>query len=599
MQQEVTAGEGRRRAPFVAAIVGLALTAALGITIAQSVERERALDLAARANAAGFDLRQQLDSYQDLLRSIEGFYAGSDNVTADEFRAYVTAYEVQRRLPGVRAIEVATKEIVDGREAYIVSLIEPRAGNEAAIGLDLAFEPTRREAVERARDQGEVVATAPLELVQGGDGAALLLIAPLYDTETGEIPRTGPARRRAFEGITLAVIEVPQLIAGAFDRPPAIDYELYDLGLTTRAPGEVVEAASLFDPDDVAGEYASGGDVGVDLNVGGRRWRLNATWPDDEPIAPLLGPNTTAVAAGLAITGAIVWLLGNADRRRRDAEALAREMTAELDARQRELAAANEALLDQRTRLEMANARLKRFAAMAAHDLRTPLTTIIGMSEHLLMILEHLDAEERDLFERIPHAGHRLNGMIGEMLDSALSATDDVTETADVAEVVRVTLATLHDWIDEVDGDIEVASDLPVVAADPAQVRMILQNLITNSIRYRAPDRPPRVRISAREHGEGIVAITVEDAGRGIAPENREAVFDRGERLDAVATGSGLGLAAVREAVIAADGDIWAHDGDLGGVAFTFTLPAHEPAPRTESPGVDGGPTNGLLTQRN
>ena len=110
-----------------------------------------------------------------------------------------------------------------------------------------------------------------------------------------------------------------------------------------------------------------------------------------------------------------------------------------------------------------------------------------------------------------------------------------------------------------------------MVDGDPRQLRRVLQNLVTNAVKFRG-DAPPRVEVSAREGDEDWV-VTVADNGIGIDGDHAGRVFGMFARLGGDTEGTGIGLAICRRAVEAHGGRIWVEPRDGGGSAFSFTLP--------------------------
>ncbi len=218
-------------------------------------------------------------------------------------------------------------------DAYPIIYITPLAGNEAALGFDLASEPKRRTAVEDARDRGHLVGTAPLRLVQeSGDQIGFALIAPVYDS--GEVPVTAPARRRHLVGVVRSVFRVGDMLAGVLGARPEVDAEIYDLGPTVDTPD------LRFDPSTLlldtrpplaprTGARVDGLHRELDLSIGDRRWRLvltpSAGFQDASPALPLaVGVLGTLVTL---LLGGLVQRSGSARQR---AERLAMEMTEDL-----------------------------------------------------------------------------------------------------------------------------------------------------------------------------------------------------------------------------------------------------------------------------
>ncbi len=227
-----------------------------------------------------------------------------------------------------------------------------------------------------------------------------------------------------------------------------------------------------------------------------------------------------------------------------------------------------------RVALERANELMANFVALAAHELRTPVTTIHGFVQTLNHLGDRLDgSQQEELRVALQQQTARMASLVEQLLD--LSRLD-----AEAVEV-RPQRVDLRERLEEVvaiaagarraDVVVEVPADLDAVV-DPAILDHIVVNLVTNAFRY---GRPP-VRVSALRHG-GQVHVLVEDSGPGVADELEETLFERftraGVSRDRVA-GTGLGLAIARAYARAHRGDLRYEPGQPSGARFVVELPA-------------------------
>ena len=176
--------------------------------------------------AATEDLvRDRLDHHTTLLLATRGLFHGDDPVTADEFRRYIEGLELDTRFPGIQGIGFARAT----GERYEIEMIEPLdRRNAAALGFDMASEPIRRAAIERARDTGAPAASARVTLVQEIDGdkqPGFLIYVPVY----AGAPATVEERRAAILGVVYAPFRARDLFHEIFDagRPP-VDFVVHD-----------------------------------------------------------------------------------------------------------------------------------------------------------------------------------------------------------------------------------------------------------------------------------------------------------------------------------------------------------------------------------
>jgi PAS domain S-box-containing protein len=224
--------------------------------------------------------------------------------------------------------------------------------------------------------------------------------------------------------------------------------------------------------------------------------------------------------------------------------------------------------------LERSNAELERFAAVAAHDLRSPLATVRGL-------LELVGDRYADLLDqqgqRIVAVAGRVTTQMAEtvegLLTLAAAETDRLHVTVlDVGDLFDQVLEAIASALAEADADVRIGP-LPAVRGDAAQLRVLFQNLLVNAVKFREPRRRLTVAITAVRDGPAW-RFEVADNGRGFAGVDREVIFEPFARdHEGYAVGSiGLGLATCRRIVERHGGLITAHPADPG-ARFEFTLP--------------------------
>ena len=214
--------------------------------------------------------------------------------------------------------------------------------------------------------------------------------------------------------------------------------------------------------------------------------------------------------------------------------------------------------------------------ASVSHELRTPLTSILGYLE-LALDGEELPDPARRHLDVAHRNSERLLGIISSILSastaSRLSAEISVApEPADLADVLRASAADLARSAEERAIRISVDEVAPAVAfIDAARMRQVVDNLVTNAIKFNRDGGS----ISLGSATDGTTSwFLVQDTGIGLAPENRDRVFERFFRAESGVSGTGLGLAISREIVRAHGGDI-SLTSTLGlGTTFMVRLPA-------------------------
>ncbi len=260
----------------------------------------------------------------------------------------------------------------------------------------------------------------------------------------------------------------------------------------------------------------------------------------------------------------------------------------QVEARTQDLRRANEELAAQRDSLEALSEKLAKesqfksdMLSMVNHELRTPLTSIITLSQ-IALESGGTDAEERSSWEEVRKSSSVLLGMINNMLDiarsdaGAMAVSMELMDLGDIVASVQGTVGPLALGA-RVGLTTAVAPDVPLVNGDYEKMLRILENLGTNAVKFTPPGGSVSIG-ATRDAATGDVLVTVADDGIGIAEEDRERIFDRFFQVDSSPTriysGSGLGLALVRE-YAAAQGYTVTVKSVLGeGSAFTVRIPA-------------------------
>ncbi len=230
------------------------------------------------------------------------------------------------------------------------------------------------------------------------------------------------------------------------------------------------------------------------------------------------------------------------------------------------------------TRLRRLEGVRRDFVANVSHELKTPLTSVIGYAEPLTD--PDLPREQvAEFSERILENGRRMRRLVDELLDlSRIEAGAWEPEP----EAVRVGPVARAAWRDLEPGrtgaaELEVEGGETAVRADPEALRQILSNLLDNAARYAPEGTAVRVRCRTAG-GDGPVRVEVSDQGPGIPEAHRERLFERFYRVDAGRSraegGTGLGLSIVKHLVAAHGGEVGVESEVGEGTTVRFTLPS-------------------------
>jgi len=300
---------------MVVLVSGVVLSVAAAYWTAHQVEREARQKFDYEVENARDEIESRIQSYSDVLLGTRGLFLSSDSVRRDEFRDYIESLDLNRRYPGIQVIhygrylpaaqkaafetavrkdtsvdprgypDFAIKPPGDRLDYVVVEYVEPFAGNEMALGLDLGGDKVRLAALSRARDSGQLTASGPIALAldpRRHPGFAVRM--PVY--RKGAPVGTEAERREAFTGMVSASFIVIDLMRGVLREQSLkkIHLRIHDAGFLN-AEGGVQQPTPenlMFDsnrllatppPPSLEGKFA-GFTAESTLDVGGRRWNL-------------------------------------------------------------------------------------------------------------------------------------------------------------------------------------------------------------------------------------------------------------------------------------------------------------------------------------
>ncbi len=501
---------------------------------------------------------ERLQRYEDALwAGVTHINSSGGNVDFTHWRDYANGIGIERKYPGTNGIGVIhfvtpskledylqkQRELRpnysihpqhDKNEYWPISYIIPETGNEEAVGLDMAHEKNRYAAALLARDTGRAQITGPITLVQDEQHTpGFLFFAPFYGSH--EVPSELHERRSKIVGLVYSPFVVRNLVDGVLSQKfRNISFSIHDAG--TEIFTENSNEESGYDPSPLFESAAA-------LNLYGREWIFN--FRSNREFRSDLGSAqpTTILIGGIVVDLLIVllFILISKNSRRNEQHAAA--------------------LLQAQKRIEQANEELSHFNYRTSHDLVAPLKTIRGYVNLAQFELKENNVEEAaNCLDSIKKQALRLEKLVEDLLNLCrIDHQDAPPEPIAPQEIFENTRSTLQSLWQEKDVTLQIENELETTfKSQSVRIRQILENLVSNAIKYSDPDKPERwVKVRFRRAKANWVRIEVEDNGIGIPGENRDKVFEMFYRAGNNSEhGSGLGNYLVKKHVAFLNGNI-------------------------------------------
>jgi signal transduction histidine kinase len=308
-------------------------------------------------------------------------------------------------------------------------------------------------------------------------------------------------------------------------------------------------------------------------------WRVVLSAPDGPLFASVSGMRKWVpwiIFVAFALVALFALALGR--RALRSAEQV-RDANARLESVNDQLATTNATLERRAAELARSNSELEQFASIASHDLQEPLRKVRTFTQQLQTTeSDHLSEKGRDYIARANNAAERMQKLIEDLLKFSRVATHGRPFVpVDLGVLTREVIEDLEAQVGYARAEVTVGV-LPTVNGDALQMRQLMQNLISNALKFRREGVRAEVTIDG-----GIVddmaQVTVRDNGIGFDPQYSRRIFRVFERLHGRTAypGTGIGLALCRK-IVERHGGVIAADSTLGvGSTFTITIPLHQP----------------------
>lgn len=239
------------------------------------------------------------------------------------------------------------------------------------------------------------------------------------------------------------------------------------------------------------------------------------------------------------------------------------------------------------TELARSNDELDSFAYIASHDLKEPLRGIHNYSVFLLEdYAELLDEEGVSKLQTLVRLSQRMESLIDSLLQlSRIGRLDLELQPTDMNQLVAEVIELLQPRLDQTHTTVEVRGPLPTVPADPTRLREVLNNLLSNALKYsNKPERlvvfgeaePGKAGVRGAAHAANYHVFYVQDNGIGIDPRHHDTIFRIFRRLhaqDKYGGGTGAGLAIAKKMIEKHGGELWVESALGEGATFYFSIP--------------------------
>ncbi|MGH8291030.1 MAG: sensor histidine kinase [Steroidobacteraceae bacterium] len=239
-------------------------------------------------------------------------------------------------------------------------------------------------------------------------------------------------------------------------------------------------------------------------------------------------------------------------------------------------------VLERTRELEIANRDLEAFSFSISHDLRAPLGIIQGFCEAFIEDFgSGVPEEGRTLLKRIEEGANRMSRLIEDLLNFSRVGRSALEPTRiAMSELMRGVIAELTEASPSPRVEIDIA-DLPDAWADPALIRQVLVNLLSNALKFTSTRPSARIEVTSAEHQDHRL-YRIADNGVGFDEAYAHKLFGVFQRLHSEEdfAGTGVGLSIVKRIIERHGGRIWAEGRPNEGAAFSFTLPAANSEPR-------------------
>ena len=562
-------------------VIGLSLLLTFGAwyIAQQQVEEKTEIQFNREAERVLELVMDRMQKYEDgLWGGVAAIQTMGGDMTHSEWQTFANSLRIDIKYPGINGIGVIHRIAQENLQSYLaqqrqarpnyrihpqhheseywpITLIEPVSVNAKAVGLDMAHETNRYTAAKKARDTGEAQITGPIVLVQdSAKTPGFLFYAPFY---SNGVYKTKEERQQNIIGLVYAPFVFNKLIAGVLEKDRRhVSIKISDAKVEDVLYDENLSSNSDYDTNPLYKKSYT-------IDLYGRTWgfeiasalSFRKATASNQPLVILFG----GICIDLLLLSIFI-LLSRSNRR---AVNLAAKMT--------------QTLHDQTMALEASNEQLEKFAYITSHDLKTPLRGMNDLREYLAEDLDDYlqspgaNPDVKYNLERMEKQIQRMDNLIVGILHySSIDKEPTKIEPLDLKDFV----AELSQELAIGPGKVSLEGGPLTIDTDTIQFSQVMQNLISNAVKYHHNLEQARIKISIKENG-AFFHIAVADNGPGIEPQYHDKVFDVFQTLQSkdVVESTGIGLSIVKKIIENRDGKIDISKTPGGGATFNFSWP--------------------------
>lgn len=576
-------------------ITTFALAALIFILAVELEKRDRLADFKARTQQVIQQLHQRLKEYENFSLFAQGFFAGSEFVTDQEFKRFSVAWldkhaEIQavewapKILSAQRTVweEVQSKHFghpvmimerggtqrdlllvrAQERPFYFPLLyLEPWYDNQVVFGFDTQSNKGSEALLAKITENDRPLLSVPLKLMQTKENGSLLY-TPIYENDQ-------PKTFEHLKGLLVVVLKNEKMLAKVYDELVGKSFIIW---VKDKGTGQNIYGLAPLSHDqkklEALGLYSQ-----TSIEFGQRIWTIDI-WPSEQKLASYQSWLTWLVlVVGLLSTSLAISYTLISTGHRQSLETAIQEKTQALTKQNRQLSIA-------RQEADKANAAKSLFLANISHEIRTPMSGVLGMTE--LLRDTHLSVQQQQYLQVIYASGKAMLSIINDILDySKIEAGKMEVEQIDVdlGEVLLECSSIFYMIAEQkgIDFIVNIEPNAPtLVQTDPTRLKQVLLNLLSNAFKFTNYGQV-NLHVYQQNPLDTWIYIQVADTGIGISAEQQQKLFSAFGQADSTTTrqfgGTGLGLSISKQLIELMHGQIIVESALGKGSSFIVALP--------------------------